>query len=316
MERPIINVNDIVKIYLDNIEQYGKNTNISMFPTFKHYSMVFDGKSIQDTNFGKWMKQAGIIIMQIDMDYDDVNQSIINDIKEQVKMFIRKSEVRINSMYGFNNTIDTMPFLTDNMLNQLVAMCKTQRMFMQNKVQSAKYLVQANFHFYTTKHRWNSFGGIEFFVNNNGKRMEGFYSFTDPDITKVCREDSLRKDCETIAILYGFLNHLTYFIVSILNCKNVSVEVKKKGEKCYRKKGEKVYHNIVHIKPLKSNKKYIGEEHHTMDKRAFHIRRGHFADYTKGKGLFGKLNGVFWFDDTLVGNVKNGIVNKEYTVDM
>lgn len=43
---------------------------------------------------------------------------------------------------------------------------------------------------------------------------------------------------------------------------------------------------------------------------------GHCADYTKGKGLFGKLKGVFWFDDIVVGNIKNGQVNKSYIVDM
>ena len=84
-----------------------------------------------------------------------------------------------------------MPFLADDMLNQLVGMCKMQRIFVHGDIYKAKYLVKTNFNFYTDKHKWNSFGGIQFFVDNNGKRMEGYYNFTDPDIAKICR-NSLR----------------------------------------------------------------------------------------------------------------------------
>lgn len=316
MERQIINVNDVVKIYFDNTEQYGRNTNVSMFPIFKNYSMVFDRDSLNGTNFGIWMKEVHINMIQIDMDYYPVNDNVIADTQKSVDKFISFSEVKINDICKFDNTVDTMPFLADDMLNQLVRMCKTQRIFVHGDIYKAKYLVKTNFNFYTDKHKWNSFGGIQFFVNNNGKRMEGYYNFTDPDIAKVCRKENLRKDCETIGALYDFLNHLTYFIVSILNCKNVSVDITKKGHKFNKKKGSKVTHNIVHIKPMQARKNYIGKTNHTGDKRAYHIRRGHFADYTKGKGLFGKLKGVFWFDDIIVGNIKNGQVNKSYIVDM
>ncbi len=31
-------------------------------------------------------------------------------------------------------------------------------------------------------------------------------------------------------------------------------------------------------------------------KRALHIMRGHFKDYREGRGLFGKVHGMWWWD--------------------
>lgn len=47
---------------------------------------------------------------------------------------------------------------------------------------------------------------------------------------------------------------------------------------------------------------------------AFHVRRGHFADYTKGVGLFGKHKVRFWVPSTTVGDVDYGTVLKSYVV--
>lgn len=48
---------------------------------------------------------------------------------------------------------------------------------------------------------------------------------------------------------------------------------------------------------------------------AFHVRRGHFADYTKGKGLFGKYHGKYWIPPTTVGDVEYGTVIKNYKLE-
>ena len=216
MERQIINVNDVVKIYLDNTEQYGRNTNVSMFPIFKNYSMVFDRDSLNGTNFGIWMKEVHINMIQIDMDYYPVNDNVIADTQKSVDKFISFSEVKINDICKFDNTVDTMPFLADDMLNQLVSMCKTQKIFVHGDIYKAKYLVKTNFNFYTDKHKWNSFGGIQFFVNNNGKRMEGYYNFTDPDIAKVCRKENLVVKIDTTKATIGNIKNPNIIILSYL----------------------------------------------------------------------------------------------------
>jgi len=46
-----------------------------------------------------------------------------------------------------------------------------------------------------------------------------------------------------------------------------------------------------------------------------HITRGHFKDYRDGKGLFGKYQGLFWWDQHVRGDPDNGVVLKDYHVD-
>lgn len=49
-------------------------------------------------------------------------------------------------------------------------------------------------------------------------------------------------------------------------------------------------------------------------KTPLHVRRGHFADYTKGPGRFGRADQkkIYWVDEMLVGNKKNGVIEKDY----
>lgn len=55
-----------------------------------------------------------------------------------------------------------------------------------------------------------------------------------------------------------------------------------------------------------------GEHHHVR----FHWVRGHYADYTKGAGLFGnpKLRAVFWIPEHRAGNEELGTVISSYRV--
>lgn len=48
--------------------------------------------------------------------------------------------------------------------------------------------------------------------------------------------------------------------------------------------------------------------------RALHLCRGHFADYRKGSGLFGKYHGLFWVPLHLRGSQSRGVVEKDYDV--
>lgn len=46
---------------------------------------------------------------------------------------------------------------------------------------------------------------------------------------------------------------------------------------------------------------------------AYHLCRGHFANYTPERPLFGKLTGKFWIPAHTKGNRKSGSVEKNYT---
>jgi hypothetical protein len=59
-----------------------------------------------------------------------------------------------------------------------------------------------------------------------------------------------------------------------------------------------------------------GQVEHTGLKKALHIVRGHFKDYTKGSGLFGKYQGIYWWDAHVAGDLKLGTLAKTYKVDV
>jgi hypothetical protein len=49
------------------------------------------------------------------------------------------------------------------------------------------------------------------------------------------------------------------------------------------------------------------------ESKALHFVRGHFKDYS-AKGLFGKYKKVYWWDSQVRGEVKGGVVDKDYRV--
>ena len=57
-------------------------------------------------------------------------------------------------------------------------------------------------------------------------------------------------------------------------------------------------------------------EQQQSDVMPLHLRRGNFAHYTDDAPLFGKFTGAFWRPATVVGSEKNGIVAKDYRIDM
>jgi hypothetical protein len=100
--------------------------------------------------------------------------------------------------------------------------------------------------------------------------------------------------------------HPTLLAVSFLHCRNVRVEdnpvPKPLAKKYHAKNGQwpSAYKTLV-IEPLKEIlRREGGSDRHGLAK-AMHICRGHFADYSMGKGLFGKYHGRFWIPATVRG---------------
>jgi hypothetical protein len=71
------------------------------------------------------------------------------------------------------------------------------------------------------------------------------------------------------------------------------------------------YHHLV-VEPIRRKASAEAGESDVSIVRALHICRGHFADYREGKGLFGKLHGVFWVDAHVRGDATAGEVRKTY----
>jgi hypothetical protein len=107
--------------------------------------------------------------------------------------------------------------------------------------------------------------------------------------------------------------------LSFMHCKNVVLKTIAPSPKLNRarvKRGNPplAVYKILEIHPVKRILEREGDIQHTGLKRALHICRGHFKDYTVGKGLFGKVHGVFWWDMALRGSREAGIILKDYDV--
>jgi hypothetical protein len=112
--------------------------------------------------------------------------------------------------------------------------------------------------------------------------------------------------------------------ISFMHCKNTSIvevdpnkDVKPRIRRHWEKKGKpplEKYH-VLNIEPVKkalSNPAVKNNE--TAISISLHICRGHFKDYRKGKGLFGKYKGLYWWDEHIKGDVEEGIVDKDYNI--
>lgn len=103
--------------------------------------------------------------------------------------------------------------------------------------------------------------------------------------------------------------------ISFLHCKNVSiVSHEPPAKRSARRNRPKIRFHTLHIEPIKRILKTEGGAEETGIKHALHICRGHFKDFTKGKGLFGRYKEIYWWDSQVRGSGIKGAVLKDYEV--
>jgi hypothetical protein len=120
-------------------------------------------------------------------------------------------------------------------------------------------------------------------------------------------------------ILYDFMLFAGVSI-SFMHCKNVKLidnEILIKLQKARQKRNKLplVKHYTLEISPVKKLLREQGNIEKTGIKQALHICRGHFKDYRDGRGLFGKYQGLYWWEDQVRGNIENGKIIKDYKVN-
>jgi len=86
--------------------------------------------------------------------------------------------------------------------------------------------------------------------------------------------------------------------ISFCHCKNVTITTEKLADKVVAKRIRKhgwspTETHELQIEPMR---KALHDAAGTDLKRSLHIMRGHFKDYRDGRGLFGKIHGMFWWD--------------------
>lgn len=107
--------------------------------------------------------------------------------------------------------------------------------------------------------------------------------------------------------------------IQFCNCKNIKLAShapEPKQSKAHEKRGGKplLRYHTIEIEPLKQVLRTEGDVEKNGLRKALHIVRGHFANYTPEKPLFGRVTGKFWIPAHVRGDASEGIVAKDYRV--
>lgn len=123
-----------------------------------------------------------------------------------------------------------------------------------------------------------------------------------------------------MGINYGrWLIYPCLLALSFLHCKNVRLidgPFPAKLAKAYQHRHSRpmVHYKTLEITPMKEVLRHEGQSETLGLKKALHICRGHFKDYTE-KPLFGRHHGLYWWDNHVRGTAEQGIVIKDYSVN-
>lgn len=120
-----------------------------------------------------------------------------------------------------------------------------------------------------------------------------------------------------MALLYA-----PFLAISFLHCKNVTYQdaVLTRPEQRHAKKFESksgipaAIWKTINVQPMQRILTTEGDSESAGLMQALHICRGHFKDYRNGRGLFGKIKGLYWWDQHLRGNEAAGVIIKDYNV--
>lgn len=109
-----------------------------------------------------------------------------------------------------------------------------------------------------------------------------------------------------------------FVTLSFLNCRNVTTEEhlpSRQQRRAAQRKGEPVTtFRTLSIEPMRKVLVSEGGLEQNGLKKALHICRGHFANYSEDKPLFGKYSGQFWIPAHVRGSQEVGTIVKDYRV--
>ena len=298
---------------MDRVAEYqGSVESPCMNPIFKNMSFVFNmGDFKKDTALKRWFDSFKCESVEVDIHYTNAKETLPKDEADFVKM--QHEYIMYNNPVSGLKDRYAMPFMAEKFSNDVLRMLTNYKFFFDYERQNAVYQIDVS---YTLKYKGikdkETVIGPAFYIDKDGKKIERYLKVPNCQLDMSKSNDYNMRLVNNMSRLYAIFDKIISFTFSILNCKNVTVEeIEKKHLSIHHKTDKRNKNYVLSIRPM-HRKKYVGETIHTGEKRAMHVRRGHFADYTKGKGLFGKLKGMFWFDDVVVGAKAYGTVNKTY----
>jgi hypothetical protein len=168
-------------------------------------------------------------------------------------------------------------------------------------------------------------GDFVYWLNADGDFLDSRYGHFGPlpDAYRG-KEDLFKQEFEVIKLNYEMICGAEYSVLHTfarMNCHNVKLVPMAAGAPKPSKKALhppfSVWHEIV-VTGLPELRRELGETAPEGEKREirFHKIRGHYADYTKGKGLFGKYKVRIWVEEHTAGSAERGTVTSSYTVKL
>lgn len=108
------------------------------------------------------------------------------------------------------------------------------------------------------------------------------------------------------------------FAFNLAHCKNVTIQdvpLNRAARRRQQRNGEEsIIWKVLTIPGVVKEAAKGAHDAQERLERALHICRGHFAEFTPQRPLFGKYSGRFWIPQHLRGVAKKGIVLKDYEV--
>lgn len=141
----------------------------------------------------------------------------------------------------------------------------------------------------------------------------GYYTNPSiPDKYEMPSEEQILTTCMSQAVV-------ALLSLSFMNCKNISLGMERDTYPALNKKRARSgkpplvrMYTLVIDGVRKLFKEMTGND--GFSKTAFHLCRGHFKDFSHGRGLFGKYTGRYWWTSQARGSKEAGEVIKDYAV--
>ena len=264
-----------------------KESGIPCMPPFRKFQMRFRGATVRFSVFDN----NGFV-------HSDFYQSLQSWILAVLEKF------RAGMRTDFRSFSEIPIYLLPPEVQELASEGESLEHFLKELVPTAPlFLLQE------VTYQKMPLGTVVVPLERNGNVIGDYFSM-------VASDDMTQEDADHFISLSEF----SVFILAVLNCNNV--KLKERGSsRIYQPTGKKEPKNGKYVLTVYPTKKarYIDNGVSTTKNPANrnvprHVRRGHFGDYRNGKGLFGRTKGVFWFSDTIVGDKKNGTIEKDYRV--
>jgi hypothetical protein len=101
--------------------------------------------------------------------------------------------------------------------------------------------------------------------------------------------------------------------LSFLNCRNVTTVEREAPRQLRRREPVATWtYRVIEIQAMKRRLDEVKASADGTLQRALHICRGHFAEYSEDKPLFGKIVGRIWKPQHIRGDVASGVRVKDY----